>query len=843
MSSYRVTSSLSLAIVCLLAAAASGFEPIFNTRLDFPVDSFPVSVCSADFDHDGILDLAVANLGDSSMSVLIGNGDRTFKPAVNYGVGGGPYSICTADFENDGWSDLAVANSRSNNISVLRNIGDGTFAPASNLAVGSYPYCVIASDFDGDSWADLAVANFGSNTVSILRNVTHISFPGTPSFLDAVSYAVGTAPYSLCAADFYRNGRQDLAVANYGSNTISLLRNQGVAATFNLKDSIMGLNHPISICASDFDGDGSPDLAVADYFSTRTDTAKVQPPDSVLIFRNKGNGRFDKTDSCAVGFYPSSVVAADFNGDGTPALAVTNYGSHTVSILKYGASPKFTLDSSYFVGNFPSACVAGDLNGDSRIDLAVACTGSGNVAILRNRGSALFDSHGQRYVTATPPLAIRAADINNDAAVDMILTRSAGSDIDLLGRVLIISNNGDGTFRDTTSTNGGSLPYSLCVADFNNDAHQDMAVTNPGVNAISVLRNMGIGRFDDSGVVSYPVGTSPNDVIAGDFNSDGKIDLAVANSGSSSISVLIDTGSGRFSAAVSYTVGTHPNAIRSADFDRDGKLDLAVTHAGTTRLSILRGNGNGTFVATVNDAETGGPTAICVGDFDGDSGPDLAVTNYDSNYVAILKNNGGTFSRVGKVIVGRNPVDIVAINLGDGKVSLAVANFGSDDISILKGNGDGTFAGAAHYGVEYRPNSLAVADFDRDGKEDLAVANRGSSSVTLLFNALQGTTDVRDHPSENLPDAFTLAQNYPNPFNSSTTIAFDLPNSSMVTLEIFDILGRHVATLVNETLSAGHKLVTWDGTDSRARNVASGIYLYRLRTDQRADARKMILLK
>jgi hypothetical protein len=175
--------------------------------------------------------------------------------------------------------------------------------------------------------------------------------------------------------------------------------------------------------------------------------------------------------------------------------------------------------------------------------------------------------------------------------------------------------------------------------------------------------------------------------MVGDFNGDGKADLAVANAASSNVSVLLGNGNGTFQAAVNYAAGDDPDSVAVADFNGDGKADLAVANYLGNNVSVLLGNGNGTFQAAVNYGVSSGPYSVAVGDFN-----------------------------------------------GDGKADLAVANYDSDNLSVLLGNGDGTFQAVMNYGVgASKPSSVVVGDFNGDGKADLAVTKSDSSNVGVLL--------------------------------------------------------------------------------------------------------------
>ncbi|UCH10694.1 MAG: VCBS repeat-containing protein, partial [Fidelibacterota bacterium] len=176
---------------------------------------------------------------------------------------------------------------------------------------------------------------------------------------------------------------------------------------------------------------------------------------------------------------------------------------------------------------------------------------------------------------------------------------------------------------------------------------------------------------------------------------------------------------------------------------------------------------------------------------------------------------------------GNGPLFVTAADLdGDGDSDLAVANYYSANVSVLLNGGLGTFADAVNYSVGNNPHSVAAADLDGDGASDLAVANSDSVNVSVLLN-LNGTAEIA-HFLELIPDAFALHQSYPNPFNPVSTIRYDLPQGSDVSLIVYDILGREMARLVDGYLEPGYHQSQWNGRNSQGRELPSGIYIARL---------------
>jgi ankyrin repeat protein len=259
----------------------------------------------------------------------------------------------------------------------------------------------------------------------------------------------------------------------------------------------------------------------------------------------------------------------------------------------------------------------------------------------------------------------------------------------------------------------------------------------------------------------------------------------------------------------------------------------------------LKNNGDGTFQLDSNYAAGDIPTSVFCANLDGDSALDLAVANYSTDNVSVLMNNGdGTFQAKVDYYSGYGPTSVFCADLdGDSALYIAVANIAGDEVSILENNGDGTFPIRVNHGVGDGPRSVFCADLDGDSDLDLAVANSYSDSVSILINQTI-TTDVEDSEDvDQLPERCSLSQNYPNPFNQSTQIEFTLAKSDFVSLNIYDLLGRKVRTLVSERLSSGYKSVLWDGRDNFGNDVASGVYFYQLRVGDFSETKNLVLLK
>jgi len=349
-------------------------------------------------------------------------------------------------------------------------------------------------------------------------------------------------------------------------------------------------------------------------------------------------------------------------------------------------------------------------------------------------GAGTLDGSGHATLT-TSALATGSHSITAFYAGDASFGHSTSL---ALGQV-VTNSAACGTLQSAQNFAAGSTPYASAAGDFDGDGKLDLAVANNQSVDLSILLGNGDGTFRSG--ASYGTGGNATSVAVGDFNGDGKLDLAVNSSAFNYVSIRLGNGDGTFQAPVNYPVGTTPYAVAIGDFDGDGVLDLVLPNGNSNDVSVLRGNGDGTFQAAVNYSAGTYPWWVAVGDFDSDGKLDLAITNSTSSNISILIGNGdGTFQAPVNYLAGTSPFRISAADLnGDGKLDLAVTNTGSNDVSVLLGNGDGTFQVAQNYSAGTSPRSAAVGDLNGDGRPDLLVANLDSRNVSVLLGNGDGT--------------------------------------------------------------------------------------------------------
>ncbi|CAF4868753.1 unnamed protein product, partial [Rotaria sp. Silwood2] len=255
----------------------------------------------------------------------------------------------------------------------------------------------------------------------------------------------------------------------------------------------------------------------------------------------------------------------------------------------------FGNQTIFFTGSnsHPTSVAVGDFNNDSQLDIVVANFGANNVGILLGHGNGMFAEHTRISLGASRPWALVVNDLNKDHRMDIIIVNYGTNDI------TILFGSSDGSFRNSIhySTGYDSRPYSIAVADLNNDTHLDIAISNYGTSDVGILYGYGNGTFQNQ--IRYSTGreSNPSDIVIADLNRDDVLDIALVNSGTDNIAIFLGYGNGNFTKSIIFSTGSnsHPSHITVGYFNEDNVLDIAVTHEGTDSLGVLLGNEDGTF--------------------------------------------------------------------------------------------------------------------------------------------------------------------------------------------------------------------------------------------------------
>jgi hypothetical protein len=638
-----VTNHDSTMSIFLNATAPGAIVPTFSDPQIFAVGPYPYSLAVADLNGDGRPDLALGYYNTHHVSVLLNKtapGATTVSIAdpqtfSSGGVNSSPFSLAVGDFNGDGNPDLAVANccGPSGSVSVLLNTRvpitiAPSFAAQQTFIAGTGARSVAVGDFNGDGKLDLAVANIGSNDVSVLLNTTA---PGdsTPSFAGQVSFFSGNEPFSVAVGDFNGDGRLDLVVANFASQTVSVFLNTTAPGastpTFAPRQTFSTGRGPVSVAAGDLNGDGRSDLVVANSSDVFTVSALLNTtPPGAAICSFAAQQRFDFNLSS-----PSSVAVGDFNGDGKPDLAITDSGTPTkVSVVLNttvpGASactfaPARSFPAADLLGNAATSVVVGDFNGDGKPDLAVASwaisgNGAGTVSVLLN-------------------------------------TTSAGASTP--------------SFAPQQSFSAGTQAFSIATGDFDGDGKPDLAVANAYLGmqgAVSVLLNttaLGASAPSFAAQQTFGAGPGATSVAVGDFNGDGRPDFVVANDGAhedaNTVSALLNT-------MVPVSLNGSPATGTIQDNDAPASITIAagnnqsavVNTAFATNLAVDVRNAAGNLVQGVTvtfTAPASGPSGTfgasrsitVVTNASGQAtAPTFTANALDGSYTVTVQAGGGT---------------------------------------------------------------------------------------------------------------------------------------------------------------------------------------------------------
>ena len=440
----------------------------------------PNSLAIGDLTGDGIMDLAVADdqFGNNEVSVLLGNGDGTFGHLTEWVADEQPTALVIGQFVGDAHADLAVVNQASNDVSFLAGNGDGTFAAPPTVAHITSPGPVVTGDFNGDTHQDVIVGNTFSLTGTILTMLAG-NGDGTFQPLTTISNTITnptTGQAKALAAAFMNNDNSLDLVMLDSNNKLDVFFNNG-SGVFATPVAYPAGSSPVGIAVGDFNGDNKPDVAIIDAGATSNDDG------SAMIYLNDGTGALTLSSQAPdIGLTPSSVTAADLDGDSKSDLIVANNGStNTVSVLISSGNGNFKPKTSYVVDGDPTDVVAAPLRLGGKPDLAVTTFFGPGLDILLNNGDGTFGAT-KSLATGSNPVSVTINDVTRDGLPDVETTNNFGDS------VTVWAGAGDGTFASAPLTfTVGDRPAMTAAANFNGDGFLDLVVTNGNANDITFL--------------------------------------------------------------------------------------------------------------------------------------------------------------------------------------------------------------------------------------------------------------------------------------------------------------------------------------------------------------------
>jgi microcystin-dependent protein len=715
---------------------------------------FADGVTVADVNGDGKPDLVVSYginynnvLGVAGVSVLLGNGDGTFRPEQTYQFGN-EYVSVVADVNGDGKPDLVTLDGGGSysTVSVLLGNGDGTFQNPQPVALGDFGPVAVA-DVNGDGKADLVTPNHGvpgspGNTVSVLLGNGDGTFqlPQTRQ-----TFPVGAFPTSVAVVDLNGDSIPDIVTANRDDGTVSVLLGNGDGTfqkqrTFAAGSSASG--GPFSVAVADVNGDGKPDIITANSDGS----GYPYHPGTVSVLLGNGDGTFQPQQTFPVNVHNliAPLAVADVNGDGKPDIITDSYSYHShgynVNVLLGNGDGTFQPQQTFPVGvhglSLPLA--AADFNGDGKPDIVVANFLNHTFSVLLGNGDGTFQAP-QTFPVFPPPTSVAVADVNGDGKPDLVTANADGTAGVLLG-------NGDGTFqnlRTFAAGSNGSLFRGVAVADLNGDGKPDIVVPNRRSNTVRVLLGNGDGTFQPP--QAFPVGVAPLSLAVADVNGDGKPDLVVANAGSGD-TVLLGNGDGTFTPVKPSAAVGRRNTPYLADLTGGGLPDSVVLSSkgdillrqglpgsdNTFAPPVILNPGRPARDLTLVNTASGPAIATADASFD----PTLSGANhfvYTISLYTVAPN--GKVNRSTAFSTTLLPTRIAAADLtGNGLDDLVVANSLDNSIQIAFQQPDGTFSAPITRPTGEAPSDLSLVDLSGDGQPDIVVSNQASGDVSVFPN-------------------------------------------------------------------------------------------------------------
>jgi hypothetical protein len=665
------------------------------------------------------------------------------------------------------------------------------------------------ADVNGDGKLDIAVAaSVGtSDAVIVLTGNGDGTFDSPSSGQSPTSTGVTW----IQVADFNQDSAPDVVLADSGGGATVFLNNGGLLSKSFPVVSGLSVPYYLEVGVGDLNGDGYPDIVAGGYYDNAQGLYLTEPTEtasaSASIQVNGVGQHLAQASFPGEGSYESSVSSSiplwGLLPSTSTTLAVKSRGSTVTSV-----TPGTTILLTAHVTAGSNPVTAGQVNfcdasaphcTDIRVVGAAALNSSGtaNFNFVPGAGAhsyrAQFVEDGFGFASASnvaslsvgpapspvysDTAAITADGSPGDYSLTSTVTGYGGTasptgtvsfvDTSFGNKVLATASLGAGVpgigFLESSSPSFGTYPANEVTADFNGDGIPDLAVISSdnsfggGPYTVAVFLGNGDGTFQagptiqPSEMQSYPF------MISGDFNGDGKLDLAILSYdgySTSHLTILLNNGDGSFSAKPTLVVFAQPltggdvilGTMATADFNGDGKLDLAVVgdYVSSGGVTILLGNGDGTFAATGPNLD---PTAdfalITTGDFNGDGIPDFVTPNYfefGGSPTIFLGKGDGTFTfKATSFTLDYFPTSVVVGDFnGDGVLDLAFSDLNGVEIAL--GNGDGTFneTSASPIQVPSELYSLQIGDFNHDGKLDLAGLDNYFDQIVLLLGAGDG---------------------------------------------------------------------------------------------------------
>ena len=401
---------------------------------------------------------------------------------------------------------------------------------------------------------------------------------------------------------------------------------------------------------------------------------------------------------------PRFVTSGDVNNDQQIDIVVMNSGTNTIGIFLGQGNGTFGKQQTYSTGaeSSPRSVTINDFNNDSHADIVVANYNINSIGLFLGYGNGTFDEQKSISLASSHPLFVISEDFNNDNRMDIVVINNGTNSFS----ILLGYANGSFEQQMIYSTGYDSFPSSLAAGDFNNDTHQDIAVTNSGTNSIAIFLNYGNGTFKNQHIYPTTSNGNPSSIALAHFNNDNILDIVVANSRSGTVEIFLGQGNGAFLPQIPYLISSNarPEYLTVSNINQMNVSAIVIVDSKNGHIFILSGYENGRFeTMTTYDSVVGSrPLWITGNDLNNNNQTDFIVVNYDTNNVLVLMDY---FSKPSVRQTNYHGKDLARLT------NVAVYDFNDDGIidivfieenylGILIGRGDATFDQGNTYTID-----------------------------------------------------------------------------------------------------------------------------------------------
>jgi gliding motility-associated-like protein len=583
-------------------------------------------------------------------------------------------------------------------------LGQVTFVSVPKVSMPQTPQELAKGDFNNDGKIDLLSCNFNglaNQQLTVLLNTGTGTFTGT----NKKNFSSATNPIDVAVGDFNEDGKLDVVTCSQSNNNFSLLLGDGtgnLAAPVNIAAGDL----PQGIAVGDMNKDSHLDVLVTNRGT----------PDQVFIYLGNGTGGFSAPTIINI-VNVWDIAVADFNGDTNLDFAVSMNGT-AQPWFGNGSGTTFTAGTVISGFNPVEDIVAANLDNDSDIDII---TGG---AYTLNDGTGSF---GTRVILPQTGNEYTVGDINKDGKPDII----ANDNNQNTANARILLGDGVGNFNLLAKVETNAYFLGVEIVDTNNDSNLDIVGVGSwgGVPYADVLLGDATGYFSNA-PTKYPSLTDPRDIVKGDFNEDGQIDIALCHSIGSTVTIYLGQGNGKFAkTGTNHATGSFPTQIITIDYNKDNHLDLVTYNQSSSSVTVLTGAGNGSFSLFANLSVTSTVTGrMTTADFNNDTNPDLVVSGYTSKVINYLSGTGSGFNASVTIPTSADVIEIKAADFnGDGKVDIVADLSNISKFVLFLGNGSGGFTEST---TQYAHNGsfFLIEDINNDAKPDVIAFEIGSAN-------------------------------------------------------------------------------------------------------------------